>query len=58
MGVLNRKVCDEYRKLKELVMCECKNQASLKVSKSASNPGRPFLLAAVMVDADSFNGLM
>lgn len=42
MSVLNRKVCDEYRKLKGLVMCECNKQASLKVSKSASNEGRPF----------------
>lgn len=42
MGVLNRKVCDEYRKLKGLVMCECNKQASLKVSKSASNQGKPF----------------
>ena len=42
MGVLNRKVHDIYRKLKGEVRCECNNQASLKVSKSAFKPGRPF----------------
>ena len=42
MGVLNRKVYDTYRKLKGTVMCECNNQASLKVSNSPQNPGRPF----------------
>ena len=42
MGVLNRKVHKTYRKLKGTVMCECNNQASLKVSRSAQNPGRPF----------------
>lgn len=41
MGVLNRKVYDTYRKLKGTVMCECNNQASLKVSNSPQNPGRP-----------------
>ena len=34
MGVLNRKVHETYRKLKGTVMCECNNQASLKVSQS------------------------
>ena len=42
MGVLNRKVHDTYRKLNGTVMCECNNQASLKVSNSPQNPGRPF----------------
>ena len=42
MGVLNRKVHKTYRKLKGTVMCECNNQASLRVSRSAQNPGRPF----------------
>ena len=34
IGVLNRKVHETYRKLKGTVMCECNNQASLKVSNS------------------------
>ena len=42
MGVLKRKVHDVYRKLEGEVRCECNNQATLKVSKSAFNPGRPF----------------
>lgn len=42
VGVLNRKVHNIYRKLKGEVRCECNNQASLKVSKSAFNPGRLF----------------
>lgn len=42
MGELNRKVHDVYRKLKGEVRCKCNNQATLKVSKSAFNPGRPF----------------
>ena len=42
MGVLNRRVHDTYRKLNGTVMCECNCQASLKVSQSPLNPGRPF----------------
>lgn len=42
IGVLNRKVHDIYRKLEGGVMCECNNQSTLKVSKTASNLGRPF----------------
>ena len=42
MGVLNRRVHDTYRKLNGTVMCECNSQASLKVSQSRLNPGRPF----------------
>lgn len=42
MGVLNRKVHNTYRNLKGTVMCECNNQASLRVSESSLNPGRPF----------------
>ena len=42
MGVLNRRVHDTYRKLNGTVMCECNCQASLKVSESGLNPGRPF----------------
>lgn len=41
MGVLNRKVHDIYRNLKGTVTCECNSQASLTVSKSPQNPGRP-----------------
>ena len=44
MGALNRKVHDTYRKLKGTVMCECNTQASLNVSNSPSNPGRPFFV--------------
>ena len=33
---------DTYRKVKGTVMCECNNRASLKVSESPQNPGRPF----------------
>ena len=42
MGVLNRIVHDVYRKLKGEVRCECNNQATLRVSQSAFNSGRPF----------------
>ena len=42
MGMLNRKVHNTYRNLKGTVMCECNNQASLRVSESSLNPGRPF----------------
>ena len=42
MSVLNRRVHDTYRKLDRTVMCECNCQASLKVSESGLNPGRPF----------------
>ena len=42
MSVLNRRVHDTYRKLDGTVMCECNCQASLKVSQSPLNPGRPF----------------
>ena len=42
MCVLNRKVHDTYRNLKGTVMCECNSQASLRVTESPSNPGRPF----------------
>ena len=42
MCVLNRKVHDTYRNLKGTVMCECNSHASLRVSESPSNPGRPF----------------
>ena len=42
MGVLNRKVHNTYRKLSGTIMCECNCQASLKVSQSPLNPGRPF----------------
>ena len=31
-----------YRNFKRTVMCECNSQASLRVSESPSNPGRPF----------------
>ena len=42
IGVLNRKFHNVHRKLKWEVRCECNNQTTLKVSKSAFNPGRPF----------------
>ena len=42
MSVLNRRVHDTYRKMNGTVMCECNCQASLKVSESGLNPGRPF----------------
>ena len=59
MGVLNRRVHDTYRKLNGTVMCECNCQASLKVSETGLNPGRPFfLLAETKTDVDPFNGQM
>ena len=58
MGVLNRKVHDTYRKLNGTIMFECNCQASLKVSQSPLNPGRPFLLAGIRMDADSSNKQM
>ena len=42
MAVLNRKVHETYRNLNGTVMCEYSIQASLRVSESGLNPGRPF----------------
>ena len=44
MSVLNRKVHDTYRNLKGNVMCECNQQAFLRVNESGLNPGRPFFV--------------
>ena len=48
MSVLNRRVHDTYRKLDGTVMCECNCQASLKVSQSPLNPGRPFFTCRIL----------
>ena len=37
-------VHDIYRRLNGTFICECNNQASLKVSNSPQNPGRPFFV--------------
>ena len=42
MNIIHTKIHAVYKKLQGAIKCECNNQASLRVSKSASNFERPY----------------
>ena len=42
MGNIYKKLHKIYRKKSGVVKCQCNNQATLRISKSENNPGRPY----------------